>query len=184
MGECFLCGWGDEFHDGIEAPHANYMKTMIKTNYGVYSNRDLAIALHEYFKEEVYDEASGMAMLTVAVALEHIEGLHTLDAGIFLGESIRDEKRIMFLLKNRIFRSDGSYDDQALKDYHSCLAQTKGLYNMRLANMNFNNGNTKEDQRHQADYFTLRPPRANRETQRRRQERVEKTRQLPAIRLT
>ena len=183
VGECFLCGWGDEFHDGIEAPHVNYMKTLIKTCYGVYSNLDLAIALHEYFKAEVYDE-SRMSMLTVPVALEHIEGLHTLDAGIFLGESIRDEKRIAFLLKNMIFRADGTYDKQALADYHSSVSHIKGLYNTRLVNMNFNNGNTKEDQRHQAAYFTLRAPRSNRDAQRKRQERVEKARQLPPIRLT
>ncbi len=181
--ECFLCAWGDKFHDGIEAPKVNTLMRIIKQNYGVHDNVEIAQQLHLYFRAEIYDPDSGMAMLTMAVALEHIEGLHSLDAAMFLGESIRDEKRIAFLLKNMIFRQDGTYNEKALADYRRSVFNTRQLYNMRLQNMNFANGNTREDLRPQANYFNLQQPFTQRAERQKRQERVQKTRNLPAFKL-
>jgi hypothetical protein len=157
--ECFLCAWGNKFHDGIEAPHVNKLHDIIAQNYGVHANREIANELHLYFKREIYDPSLGMAMLTRQCALEHIEQLHTLDARIFLGESIRAEKQLAFLFKNKIWRRDGSFDKWAAEQYRKSMKVLCQLYRMPLASMNFNNGNNAEDLKRAANYMNLMMPR-------------------------
>jgi hypothetical protein len=155
--ECFLCSWGNVYHDGIEAPHINKLTAIIKENYGVHHNREIARELHLYFKNEIYRPGTGMTMLTTAVALEHIEQLHTQDARIFLGESIKQEKKLLFCFMNRIYREDGTWDTDALKEYRNSKKELRTLYTMPLNRMNFNNGNTAEDMRRAANYHNLMP---------------------------
>ena len=162
--ECFLCAWGNKFHDGIEAPHVNKLIDIIHVNYGVHHNKEIANELHLYFKHEIYDAASGMEMLTRQVALEHIEGLHTLDARIFLGESIREQKQLAFLFKNRIWRSDGTFDKIAAEEFRKCTKELRELYKMKLGDMNFNNGNSAEDMKRAANYINLMMPRFDQRT--------------------
>ena len=182
--ECFLCAWGDKFHDGIEAPHANKLTEIIKRNYGVHDNTEIAQELHLYFKHEVYDPSRGMVMLTAAVALEHIEGLHSLDATIYIGESIRKEKRIAFMLENMIFREDGTYDKAALADFRRSQKEIRDLYLMPVSRMNFSNGNTKDDMRGASNYFNLQQPFSQRQSDRARQQQLARTRNQPTFRLT
>jgi hypothetical protein len=153
--ECFLCSWSNDYHDGIDGAHLNRLTAIIKENYGVHHNREIARELHLYFKNEVYRPGVGMGMLTTACALEHIEELHTQDARIFLGESIKQEKKLMFCFKNKIYREDGSWDKEALKEYRASKKELRTLYTMPLSRMNFNNGNTTEDMRRAANYHNL-----------------------------
>jgi hypothetical protein len=163
--ECFLCGWGNKYHDGIDAPHVNKLIEIIDTNYGVHHNREIANEMHLYFKYEVYDPASGMQMLTREVALEHIEGMHSLNAKIFLGESIRQEKQLSFLFLNAIWRPDQdtpgaySYDKIAADQYRKSQKALRELYLMPLNKMNFSNGNGAEDLKRQANHMNLMMPR-------------------------
>jgi len=156
-GECFLCSWSNESHDGIETSHSNRLTAIIKENYGVHRNREVARELHLYFKNEIYRPGTGMPMLTTAMALEHIEELHCQDARIFLGESIQQEKKLMFCFKNKIYREDGSWDKEALKEYRASKKELRTLYTMPLSRMNFNNGNTTDDLKRAANYHNLMP---------------------------
>jgi hypothetical protein len=161
--ECFLCAWGNKFHDGIAAPHVNKLIDIIDTNYGVHHNREIANELHLYFKYEIYDPASGMQMLTREIALEHIESMHTLNARIFLGESIKQEKQLSFLFLNAIWRPDPAggftYDKVAADQYRKSQKSLRELYLMPLNKMNFSNGNNAEDLKRAANYMNLMMPR-------------------------
>jgi hypothetical protein len=153
--ECFLCAWGNRFHDGIAAPHVVKLNAILKESYGVHANHELARELHLYFKRHIYRPRAGMTMLTTACALEHIEQLHTLNARIFLGEMIRDEKMMYFAFKNAVWRQDGSWDRHAVKEYRESKKELRQLYAMPLARMNFTDGDTVEDQKRAAGYMHL-----------------------------
>ncbi len=71
--ECFLC---DKIHDGIHGPHIEKLSLIMNECYGKYSNEELAQRIHLYFKENVYNPESGMAMLEKEDVLEHIESHH------------------------------------------------------------------------------------------------------------
>jgi hypothetical protein len=156
--ECFLCAWGNALHDGIEAPHVNKMTEIIQQNYGVHHNREIATEVVLYYMTEVYDPALGMAPMTRQMVLEHLEQ-HTLDARIFLGEAIKAEKQLAFLFKQRMWRTDGTFDKAAVAEYRRSMGALCGYYNMQLARMNFNNGNNAEDMKKQANYMNLMMPR-------------------------
>jgi hypothetical protein len=183
VSECFLCSWGNSYHDGIEAPKINKLTEIIKSNYGKHNNREIAQELHLYFKNEIYDPKRGMVMLTTATALEHIEGLHCLDATIYVGESIKRLKRIDFLLENKIFREDDSYDHQALSDLHKNMALTCRYYSLKIQMMNFSNGNTREDQKGASNYFNLLEPFLDKNKNKQSNKQIYKTQERRAIQL-
>lgn len=180
--ECFLCAWGNKFHDGIAAPHVNKLVEIIDTNYGVHHNREIANELHLYFKYEIYDPASGMQMLTREIALEHIESMHTLNARIFLGESIKQEKQLSFLFLNAIWRPDPvtggfTYDKVAADQYRKSQKSLRELYLMPLNKMNFANGNNAEDLKRAANYMNLMMPRFEQKQQQQQQKGGKRARQ-------
>ena len=125
--ECFLCAWGNRFHDGIEARHVNRLHDIINEQYGICSNVELAEMLVLYFNKEVYRPGCGMTRLTREVALEHIEEGHSLNARIFLGESIRRQGQNLFCLEAAQWREDGTYDKIAVQEARrrrSCSANS------------------------------------------------------------
>jgi hypothetical protein len=154
--ECFLCAWGNTYHDGIEAPHINKLTEIIKNNYGIHSKYEIAQELHLYFMKEIYDPLSDMRILTREIALDHIEN-HTKDARIFLGEAIEEEKQLLFSFKNAIWKEDGSFDKNAVAEYRRSKKELRELYLMPLSKMNFNNGNNADDLKREANYFNLMP---------------------------
>jgi|WetSurMetagenome_2_1015567.scaffolds.fasta_scaffold08375_7 hypothetical protein len=142
--ECFLCAWTNKFHDRYKAKHVSKLHS-IMDNYAGCDNVELAMQLHLYFKKKVYKPELGMTMWTSRVALEHIEGLHSLSALIFLGESIKKWKKILFGLENQIYRQDKSYYRGAVTDALNAQKMLNHLYTMKLEQMNFNFGKSTED---------------------------------------
>ena len=101
-----------------------------------------------------------------------------------IGESIRKEKRIAFMLENMIFREDGTYDKAALADFRRSQKEIRDLYLMPVSRMNFSNGNTKDDMRGASNYFNLQQPFSQRQSDRARQQQLVRTRNQPTFRLT
>jgi len=170
--ECFLCAWGNKFHDGIEAHHVNRLNDILE-NYGGCANIELAEQLHLYYEHYVYKPGGGMAMLTRHGALEHIEGMHSLSAKIFLGESIRRWKAIIFNLENIIFKANGKYDRGAVADCEKAQKILDTLYLMDPDKMNFSMGKSREDTVKMGQHFNFMPIFKQ---QKERRQRVEKKR--------
>ncbi|TAJ12758.1 hypothetical protein EPO56_03925 [Patescibacteria group bacterium] len=142
--ECFMCAWTNPFHDRYKAKHVHKLHG-IMDNYAGCDNTELAMQLHLYFMKRVYKPGKGMTIWTARVALEHIEGLHSLSALIFLGESIKKWKKILFGLENQIYRADGTYNTRAVSDAEKAQKMLNTLYQMKLEAMNFNFGKSTED---------------------------------------
>jgi hypothetical protein len=155
--ECFLCAWGDRFHDGIKAPHIQKLETIIDDCYGYYSNEDLAQQVHLYYKEVVYDPTRGMAMLTAVDVLRHIEELHSLNAKIYIGENIRDWRRIEAISRNKICREDGTIDAKAVIAAERATKMTLSLYKCKIQNLLFNKGVSTEDVNRLGAYHNIMP---------------------------
>lgn len=143
-GECFLCAWGNRFHDGVKAKHVNILFGILD-NFGSCANEELAMQLHLYFKEHVYREEKRMSMLTVEIALEHIVGMHSLSAMMFIGESIRTWKQALFCFKDSIFKANGKFDKEAFNNFKECQKMLCILYKMDIKTLNFNYGKSRED---------------------------------------
>jgi len=143
--ECFLCSWGNRHHGGIKHKHIDALETI----YGQYGegcdNIDLALHLSIYYEKNVYKPGRGMTMLTKEIALEHIEGLHSLSATIFLGEAIRSCKKVMFGFQNAIFKANGKYDKEAANQFKEMIKMICMLHKMKPSEMLFNYGKTRED---------------------------------------
>lgn len=160
--ECFLCSWGDKYHDGIKAPHIEKLNMIIDNCYTRYNNDELAQQCHLYFKENVYDPDSGMAMLEKEDVLEHIEALHSLNAKFYLGESIRSWKKIKFILENSVFRA-GLGTDETQLDYKVFIALEKtqkmlhSLYKTDIQKLMFNQGTSTEDMNKLGAYHQIMP---------------------------
>lgn len=155
--ECFLCSWGNKQHDGIEAPHVNKLVDIVKTNYAVHDNVDLAWEMHLYFKEDIYDPTTGMEMLTPEAALDHIEGMHSLDAIMYIGEMTRKLKKLYFMLEQSVCFEDGTLDIKVLDQMWKCLKAMNELYKMKPKEMNFSNGNNADDMKRAANCINLLP---------------------------
>lgn len=143
-GECFLCSWGNRHHDGIKAKDVNVLHD-IMDQYAGCDNIELALQMHLYFKQKIWRANTGMTMLTKEIALEHIEGLHSLSAILFLGESIKACKKIMFGFQNAIFKENTKYDKYAFIQFKDTLKLLCMLYKMDPDTMLFNYGKTRED---------------------------------------
>lgn len=143
-GECFLCSWGNRFHDGVKAKHVNVLHGILD-NYGACDNLELARQLHLYYKEKVYRKERGMSMLTTKIALQHIVGMHSLSATFFLGESIKAWKEAWFCFKNITFKANGKFDKEAFNNWKECQKMLCILYKMDVKSMNFNYGKSRED---------------------------------------
>lgn len=143
-GECFLCAWGNRFHDGVKAKHVNKLFAILD-NYGACDNIELAMQLHLYFKEKVYRAEKGMCMLTAQIALEHITGVHSLSAVIFIGESIRAWKETWFCLRDSMFKENNKCDKDTFNSFKESQKMLLMLYKMDPKHMNFNFGKSRED---------------------------------------
>lgn len=175
--ECFLCAWGNKFHDGIKAKHVNRLMD-IMDEYGKCSNIELAGMLHLYFKHKVYKPEEGMGMLTKEVALEHIEGLHSLSASIFVGESIRKWKKVFFGFENALFKENGKYDEKAFDKLEKSQKILIMLYKLKIEELNFSLGKSSDDTRRIAQPFNLMEEMKQTKATRKR---VKKKRKLDAI---
>jgi len=153
--ECFLCAWGDLYHDGIKAKHVNKLNDIMK-NYGGCSNEDLAQMLHLYFKRFVYKENKGMTMLTAEIALEHIEE-HVLASDIFIGESIRLFKKIRYSIASRLFYENGRFDRHEMTAIINVQKMLNTLMGLNQANLNFNQGRGRQDMNKIGNYFNIMP---------------------------
>ncbi len=145
-GECFFCAWGDKFHDGIEAPHINKLFAIIDDMLGIASDVEIADAVVDYYQKAVYDAQQGMPRMTRFLVLHHLHN-HTKDARLYLVKRLEEGQQLMYLFKQAIVRADGSFDYKAHDAYWKAVAATNGLYKMRLEQMNFNNGKTRDDTR-------------------------------------
>lgn len=155
-GECFLCAYGNRFHDGVSAKHINRLFDIMDT-YGMCDNVELAQKLHLFFKVNVYKAETGMSMLTKEIALEHIEAMHTLSATIFIGESIKTWREVFFSCANELFRANGTIDKakaMLMKDAQKMLNE---LYKMDPSKMVFNFGKSREDTNKQGAPFRMMP---------------------------
>ena len=169
--ECFLCAYGDRFHDGIRAPHIARLVQIIDKFYGRMSNYELANAVHLYYKHNIYKEDEGMHMLEANVVLEHFEGRHSLAALNFIVESIRDYEQVKFISKGCLCKADGSMDHRAFAIFDKAQTKLEKLYTMNIEKMNFNNGQTAEDLNGKGAYFNLMPMFSQKEDQHRRLKR-------------
>ena len=142
--ECFLCAWGNLFHDGLLAPHINGLYNIINSH-SEKSNEEIAQAMHLYYKKFVHQPGRGMEMLTKRVALEHIEQLHTNSARIYIGERMKQYKKMLFSFEQSLYRDDGCVDNQTLKNILLVDDKIYRLYFSDIGKMNFNFGQTKED---------------------------------------
>lgn len=143
-GECFLCAFGNRFHDGVKAKKVNRLFDIVD-GYGMCDNMELAQQLHLYFKENVYKPGQGMTMLTKEIALEHIEGMHTLSAIIFIGQSIKTWMKVFFNSANTLYKANGKIDKEAsilMRDSQKMLNE---LYKMDPSKLNFNFGKSRDD---------------------------------------
>ncbi len=154
---CFLCSFGDRFHDGIKAPHIARLVQIIDKLYGRMRNKELAYAVHLYFMAKIYRKDEGMCILEAHVVLEHIEGRHSLAALNFIVESIHDYEQIKFIAKGCIMKADGSIDHKAFAAFNKAQEKLEKLYTMNIEKMNFNNGQTIEDLNSKGAYFNLMP---------------------------
>lgn len=173
-GECFLCAYGNRFHDGVSAKHINRLRDIVD-NYGMCDNVELAQQLHLYFKANVYKANEGMSMLTKEIALEHIEAMHTLSATIFIGESIKTWREVFFSCANELFRANRTIDRtkaMLMKDAQKILNE---LYKMDPSKMNFNFGKSREDTNKQGAPFRIMPEFKQKKE---KDKRTEKTAQL------
>ncbi len=143
--ECFLCSWGNRHHDGVKAKHVNVLHDIYDNQYAGCDNIDLALQMAAYFEAKIWRPNTGMTKLTKEIALEHIEGLHSLSAVLFLGESIRACKKIMFGFQNAIFKANTKYDKDAFIQFEKTLKLLCMLYKMDPDSMLFNYGKTRED---------------------------------------
>lgn len=168
---CFLCAFGDRFHDGIRAPHIARLVQIIDKFYGIMTNFELATALHLYYKEHIYNEEEGTQMLEIHVILEHIEGRHSLAALNFIVESIHDYEQVKFIAKGCLCKTDGSLDHRAFAIFDKAQSKLEKLYTMNIEKMNFNNGQTVEDLNSKGAYFNLMPMFSQKEEQHRRLKR-------------
>lgn len=150
-GECFMCAWGNLYHDGIEAKHVAKMNT-IMNNYGGCDNIELAQQLVLYYKQFVYRKHTGLPMFTIAVALEHIEN-HILSAKIFAGESIRMWLQIRFLIANNLFDDNGRHDKHDLQGLINVQKILNTSYGLNPANMLFDFGDSKDDMKKMGQNF-------------------------------
>jgi hypothetical protein len=170
--ECFLCSWGNKFHDSIKAKHVNILFSILD-NYAGCANEELADQLVLYFNRRVYKRGIGMPRLTREVALEHIE-LHTLSAIIHLGESVKLWRKIRFALQNAIFKADGKYDKEALAACVNAQKMLDHLYLMDPDKMNFNQGKSREDTRKIGTPFHFQPELKQKAEKRKRTKKKQK----------
>lgn len=171
--ECFLCMWGNKYHDGIKAKHVNGLHNIILKQYPKCNNIDLAKQCELYFMKWIYRPGTGMGRLTKEIALEHIEGLHTLNATIFIGESMRKCVKIMYGLEHHIFKSNDKFDKEASREWREYLKQIQSLYKMNPDEMLFNYGQTRKDTADMGQPFNLMVQRKQQVEKNRRAKRTE-----------
>lgn len=147
-GECFLCAWGDKFHDGIEAPHVNKLFSIIDDCLGIWSKLEIARAVVQYYDAVVYDAAQGMPRMTWQMVMDHLDN-HTRDARLFVVNRMDEACQIAFMLKQQMVRPDGTFDYKALGEYWRAVDKAYAMYHTagKLEKMGFNNGKTREDTR-------------------------------------
>lgn len=145
-GECFLCGWGDKFHDGIEAPHINKMHSIIDDCFGIWSKLEIATGVVRYYEAVVCVANPDLPRLSVPMVLDHLEN-HTRDARLFLVNRMDEACQLIFMLKQDIVRADGTKDYKALGEYWRAVDKGFAMYSAKLEKMNFNNGKTRDDTR-------------------------------------
>lgn len=168
--ECFLCAYGDDFHDGIHQTHINTMKRILKNNYGKVRNIELSQFVHLYFVKWVYRPDLGMEMLEADMVLDHIEGLHSLSAMNFIVESIRDFKKVRFIARDSMCRSDGTFDYKAFSAFRQSHEALEKLYSKKPQGMLFNEEATAKDYNEKGAIVNLLPFSRDKEE---RQKRIE-----------
>lgn len=151
--ECFLCSWGNKFHDGIKAKHMIKLYE-IWNDYGVCSDEELAEALSEYYMRRIYNPRRRMPSMTMTMTYVHIQ-THTLAAEVFVGKTLRACQANEFLLQNQIWRSDGTYNREALHDWERMVKLERMMRLTPLAKMSFNMGKTDEDLKKLGKPFNL-----------------------------
>lgn len=165
--ECFLCAWGNEFHDGIRIPHINRLFQIIHECYGRMKNQDLARALHLYFKKNIYKKGD-MQMLEEYVIIEHLQGFHSLNALNFMIESINEWKSIKVIAKNSLCTEDGKMDLKMFGIFKEAQGKLEKLYNMNIEKMNFNQGTTIDYLNSKGSYMNIMPLFSQREDEKKR----------------
>lgn len=88
-GDCFLCSWRDEHHDGMELSHIRKLFEIFWNEVARADSVSLALTLSFYYFNNIYDASKPYPPLTPEVALAHIEGVHVLEPTISMVVWIR-----------------------------------------------------------------------------------------------
>lgn len=171
--ECFLCGWGNRFHDGLKAKDIAKFFDIMK-NYGVCGNEELAQQLSLYYEKHVYKKNCGMSKFPQEMALDHIEGLHSLAAEIYVGESIRLWKKVQWVAQRHLYKANGKVNRDQAQLLHQATRNLKELYKDPIQKLNFACGKSSEDLRHMGLYFTIMPEFKQKKESRKRAKKKQK----------
>jgi hypothetical protein len=146
--ECFMCAWGNLYHDGISTKHIKKMNK-IMSNYGGCENMELAQQLVLYYRRKVYTKHSKkngerLPMFTLAVALVHIEN-HVLSAKTFIVGSLRLFHQVRYVIANNLFDENGKHDRHDLNGLINVQKVITSTFNLDPKKMMFNFDEGRED---------------------------------------
>src|SRR5271166_450298 len=98
-----------------------------------------------------------MPELTEATVLEHIEGFHTLEPRIVIGELTRRYLRLHAVLEDHIFYTGNGFNRYIMSAYNACSRMIFALYNCDIPRMNFYNAKIDLDLKQMGAFTQLMP---------------------------
>lgn len=155
--ECMFCSHGNSQLDGMEAPHIKKLFDIVRLQSGNRDNLETSWEAYLYYMEEVYDEADGLPVLTPEIILDHLEGMHSLNAGLYLAEMIRKETKLLFLLGEAMCLEDGTFDFKVLAEYRKSQTILNQYYKMKPDTLAFSEENNEEDMKRLASSISIQP---------------------------
>lgn len=156
--ECFLCAYGNSFHDGIMIPHIDRLFKIVEEFQGIIDTESLAKMIYLYYKEEIYNnkEYKGQyEKLPMHVIIEHLTQPHSLNAKNFIINSIRDFLQIRFLVKDKLCKNDGTLDLKYYTILEKVQTRLERLYHTDPKKMNFNHGASATDLNNMGPIFNM-----------------------------
>lgn len=134
---CFLCAFGNKLHDGVYAPVLVEFIQIFQDLYARINDIDLAKMMVAFFKKRIRGRDKSIPMITEVSILDHIQGLHTLNATMFVVQRIRTWKKVALVLEAKLFNADGTVNQKNLKELKEAELRLDRLYLMDIEKMNF-----------------------------------------------